>query len=108
MSSIVVWIILWFFVWGILNIYFRWKWEKYQSKKYVPRGLFFLISFLITYYLFNSIVSVYIDRLLIGLLITNLVGLSLSFNKSYYRNFIKDRFLYFFKLLIFYINKFQF
>lgn len=97
MKDLIVWTGLWFFVWGILNIYFRWKWEKYKSKKFVPRGLFFLISFFIAYYAFHSITIIYIYKILTGLVIANFVGLFLSFDKKYYKNFTKDRFFILFQ-----------
>lgn len=97
MKDLIVWIGLWFFVWGILNIYFRWKWEKYNSKKFVLRGLFFLISFFAVYYVFHFITIIYIYKIMTGLVIANFIGLFLSFDKDYYRNFTKDRFFILFQ-----------
>lgn len=97
MKDLIVWIGIWFLVWGSFNIYFRWKWEYLNSKKFVPRGLFFLISFLIMYYFFYPIAVPYLYKMLLGLLITNIIGLFLCFNKNYYKNIIKDRFFILFQ-----------
>lgn len=97
MNDLIVWIILWFLVWGSFNIYFRWKSEELKSKKFIPRGLFFLISFLIVYYVYHPLITTYLSRMLVGLLITNLIGLFLTFDKSYYKSFVKDRFFILFQ-----------
>lgn len=86
---------------GGLNIYFRWKWEILKSKKFIPRGLFFLISFLLIYYVFyyvfHSLLVNYLYKILIGLSITNAIGLFLTFDKNYYKDFVKDRFFILFQ-----------
>ncbi len=97
MKEIIIWFVIWFFVWGILNIYFKWKWEALKSKKYVPRGLFFLFSFAVTYYVFYQRLFIFSGQLLFSLVLTNFVGIILSINKKYYSKFFKDRFFILFQ-----------
>jgi hypothetical protein len=92
MKDLIVWIGLWFFVWGIFNAYLRWKWDAYKTKKYLPRGLFFLLAFLAIYYQFHLIISEYMVRLVLSFLLLNTIGLLLSLNRKYYQKFSKDRF----------------
>jgi len=97
MKDFILWSIIWFGIWGILNIYFKWKWEKLKSNKYIPRGLFFLLSYAITYYFFSNRLYVFSGYLLFSLLITNIIGIFLSFNKNYFSSFFKDRFFILFQ-----------
>lgn len=91
MKDILYWILIWYLVWGIYNFYFRWAWEKFKSKKFIPRGLFFLASFFIVYYFFKNLLNPFMLHLTISFIVMNLIGLTLSLNKTYYHNFSKDR-----------------
>ncbi len=92
MKDLIIWIILWFLVWGIFNVKIRWSIEKYKSKKFVWWGLYFAISFIITYFWFNILAKTYINQLIMGFIITNSLGMLLSFDRKYYESFRKDRF----------------
>ncbi|MFZ3301548.1 MAG: hypothetical protein WA152_02435 [Microgenomates group bacterium] len=91
MKDIIIWVGLWYLVWGIYNVYFRWSWEKLKSKKYIPRGLYFLFSFFIIFIVFKDILFFYSDSLVLSLLATNLIGLILNYDRKYYKKFNKDR-----------------
>lgn len=97
MKDLIIWVIVWYLVWGIYNIYFRWSWEKFSSDKYLPRGLYFLLSFLIVFYVYKDIVLFHLLPLIVAFIVLNLIGLLLSFNKNYYKKFNKDRFFILFQ-----------
>lgn len=91
MKDLIIWIVIWYIVWGTYNIYFRWSWEKFKVNKYIPRGLYFLLAFLIVFFIFKDITIFYTKGLLLSFLLLNIIGLILSFNKNYYKKFNKDR-----------------
>lgn len=92
MKEIILWSIVWFTAWAILNVYFRWSWEKLKSKKYIPRGLYFLICYFAMFILFKELVRPYLIPLTIGFLVSNFSGLFFGFDRKFYFKFSKDRY----------------
>lgn len=97
MKELVIWSALWFGVWLVLNIYFRWKWEKLNSNKFVPRGLFFLTAFVIMFYVFQNLIEPFLKPLLIGFVISNVIGLIMTLKPKLHKRFSKDRFFLLFQ-----------
>jgi len=97
MKDLIVWITIWYFVWGTFNIKLRWSLEQFKSKKYVGRGLFFLFAFLIIYFLYNRFLITYSAQLLISVIIANMIGVYLGFKNSFFKKFTKDRYFLLFQ-----------
>jgi hypothetical protein len=97
MKDLAIWIGIWFFIWTIFNVFFRWKTERYKSKKFMPRGLYFLGAFFVVYLLYKNLLGTYLNQIFIAFLISNFLGLSLSLNRGYYKKFSKDRFFILFQ-----------
>ena len=97
MKEVYLWFIIWFSVWGLFNIKVRWILEKFHSRKYTGRGLFFLFAFIITSFYFDTHVTKYLPQLLVGTLLANILGIFFAFFKNYYKKFAKDRFFLLFQ-----------
>ncbi len=92
MKEIITWIIIWFFAWGVFNINLRWNWEKLGSKRYIPRGMYFIFFCVSIYFYYKNILSPYIPALSLGFVISTFIGLVLGFNKNFYNSFSRDRY----------------
>src|SRR3989344_1368461 len=97
MKDLAIWIAIWIGVWGFYNLSLRWFTEIYGYRKFVPRGLFFLISFLVTYFIFQQRLTQYLPQLIVAFAISNYVGLIISINEKLHKQFTKDRFFMLFQ-----------
>jgi hypothetical protein len=97
MKEILIWVAVWYLIWGIYNAYLRWVWEGLRDLKYVPRGIYFFIAFIVIFVIYYNNLYVYSGLLFISLILTNVLGLLLSTTKVYYDNFKKDRFFILFQ-----------
>ncbi len=91
MKDIIVWVTIWYLIWGFYNIKLRWSLEKFKKDKYIPRGLYFLTSFIVIYYIYKNFISEHILQLIYIFVVTNIIGLILTFNKNYSSKFKKDK-----------------
>lgn len=97
MEEVAIWILIWFLVFGVWNGFFKWFLERLSYKKFIPRGLYFLLSFAIVYYKYENLIILHLSQLIIGFLIANFVGTLLSLNRNFYREFVKSRFFILFQ-----------
>lgn len=97
MKEIEIWILVWFLIWGIFNGFFKWFSDRFSYKKFIPRGFFFLISFVVIYFKYESKLLPHITDLVIGFVAANIIGSILSVNKNFYKEFVKDRFFILFQ-----------
>lgn len=91
MKDLAIWVAIWYLVWGFYNVNLRWSLEKFKRNKYIPRGLYFLASFIVIYFTYKNAVSQYIFQLIYVFIISNIIGLILTFNKKYNSKFKKDK-----------------
>ena len=92
MRDLIIWVITWYLIWGSFNYKVRWSLEQFRGKKYIGRGLFFLLSFVFVYFTFNKYTNSFAVQLVLATILANVVGLYLGFTKSFYNKFKKDRY----------------
>lgn len=97
MKDLVIWIVIWYSVWGTFNAKLRWSLEQFKSRKYIGRGLFFLFSFLGIYFLYNNILVHNSTQLLVAVVTANIIGLYFGFNQKFFKKFSKDRYFLLFQ-----------
>lgn len=82
MKDILIWISVWFGVWGVWNIFFKPKLNKTKNRYIVEGGYFTLVS-LATLVLFEPLLKQYAWWLLLAFLICTSLGLILSGKKGF-------------------------
>lgn len=92
-----MWTILWIVVWSVFNLKIRWFLDKFNDERYIGRGVFFLISFFLTYILYSNLITSYIPQLLLAVILVNFIGVVLSLTPKFYAKFKKDRFFILFQ-----------
>ncbi len=91
MKDIIIWVCIWYTIWGLSNILLKGGWVKNKQNNSLFKGLFFIFAFLFIFYFFKDNLIFHLEKLVASFIIINIIGLVLSFNKKYFKNFDKDR-----------------
>jgi hypothetical protein len=91
MKDLIVWMIIWYGTWIFFNTFLRWWTEKFKSKKFVPRSIFFSIITFALFIIYYPYLNKYLPQLIIGSVLSFLIGHLLHHIKIYYKGFKKDR-----------------
>ena len=75
MGYFLLWILTWSVIWLVFNVYFKWRFYKLKTLGYIEFAIFFSINFAIIFLLFNKFLVGSIYQLLLGLIITNVIGI---------------------------------
>lgn len=90
MRPVLQWLIIWYSIWILFNLGFRWRIDKFKNK-FVFRGLFFLSGTIAVYLIYLINTRNYLGQLFLGFSIIYLVGKIFGNLKIYYSGFPKDR-----------------